>query len=47
VLVHPVPPYALAWPSNHISVAGCDKKIVFYTPGKENIPKQTLFLFMG
>ena len=34
VLVHPIPPYALAWPSNHIAVAGCDKKIVFYSPGK-------------
>ena len=32
VVVHGVPPYALAWPTNHICVAGCDKKIVFYTP---------------
>ena len=32
VLVHPVPPYALCWASNHIAVAGCDKKVVFYTP---------------
>ena len=32
VVVHGVPPYALAWPSNHIAVAGCDKKLVIYTP---------------
>lgn len=32
VVVHSIPPYALAWPSNHIAVAGSDKKVVFYTP---------------
>jgi intraflagellar transport protein 172 len=32
VVVHSIPPYALAWPSSHIAVAGSDKKIVFYTP---------------
>lgn len=31
MLVHPVPPYALTWTSNHIVAAGCDKKVVFYT----------------
>ena len=25
VVVHGVPPYALAWTSSHIAVAGCDK----------------------
>ncbi len=32
VVVHGVPPYALAWPFNQIAVAGCDKKLVMYTP---------------
>lgn len=31
VFVHSVPPYALAWTANHIAVAGCDKKLVFYS----------------
>uniref|UniRef100_A0A3P8XGI6 IF140/IFT172/WDR19 TPR domain-containing protein n=1 Tax=Esox lucius TaxID=8010 RepID=A0A3P8XGI6_ESOLU len=30
LLTHPCPPYALAWASNSIIVAGCDKKIVAY-----------------
>ncbi|XP_030054442.1 intraflagellar transport protein 172 homolog [Microcaecilia unicolor] len=33
LLTHPCPPYALAWASNSIVAAGCDKKIVAY--GKE------------
>lgn len=30
VLLHPVPPCALAWLQGQIFVAGCDKRIVFY-----------------
>ncbi|NXP39291.1 IF172 protein, partial [Leiothrix lutea] len=37
--VHPCPPYALAWASNSIVAAGCDKKIVAY--GKEGNVIQT------
>lgn len=37
--VHPCPPYALAWASNSIVAAGCDKKIVAY--GKEGSVIQT------
>ncbi|XP_042302841.1 LOW QUALITY PROTEIN: intraflagellar transport protein 172 homolog [Sceloporus undulatus] len=37
--VHPCPPYALAWASNSIVVAGCDKKIVAY--GREGHVIQT------
>ena len=32
VVVHSIPPYAMAWTSQHICVAGPDKKVVFYTP---------------
>lgn len=39
LLTHPCPPYALAWGSNSIIVAGCDKKIVAY--GKEGHVLQT------
>lgn len=39
MLTHPCPPYALAWGSNSIIVAGCDKKIVAY--GKEGHVLQT------
>lgn len=38
-MVHPCPPYALAWASNSIVAAGCDKKIVAY--GKEGNVIQT------
>ncbi|KFO82193.1 Intraflagellar transport protein 172, partial [Cuculus canorus] len=38
-VVHPCPPYALAWASNSIVAAGCDKKIVAY--GKEGNVIQT------
>ena len=31
VVVHSIPPYAMAWTAQHISVAGPDKKVVFYT----------------
>ena len=31
VVVHSIPPYAMAWSSSHICVAGPDKKVVFYT----------------
>uniref|UniRef100_A0A3B3Z6D5 Intraflagellar transport protein 172 homolog n=1 Tax=Poecilia mexicana TaxID=48701 RepID=A0A3B3Z6D5_9TELE len=31
LLTHPCPPYALAWGSNSIMVAGCDKKVVAYS----------------
>lgn len=31
VVVHSIPPYAMAWTSQHIAVAGPDKKVVFYT----------------
>ncbi|XP_046728666.1 intraflagellar transport protein 172 homolog isoform X1 [Silurus meridionalis] len=39
LLTHPCPPYALAWGSHSIIVAGCDKKIVAY--GKEGQVLQT------
>ncbi|XP_062344303.1 intraflagellar transport protein 172 homolog isoform X2 [Cinclus cinclus] len=39
LVVHPCPPYALAWASNSIVAAGCDKKIVAY--GKEGSVIQT------
>ena len=32
VVVHSIPPYAMAWTSQNICVAGPDKKVVFYTP---------------
>lgn len=38
-MMHPCPPYALAWASNSIVAAGCDKKIVAY--GKEGNVIQT------
>ncbi len=31
VVVHSIPPYAICWTSQHICVAGPDKKVVFYT----------------
>ena len=31
VCMHACPPYALAWATNSIVVAGCDKRIVAYT----------------
>lgn len=37
--MHPCPPYAMAWASNSIVAAGCDKKIVAY--GKEGHVIQT------
>uniref|UniRef100_A0A671NWY5 Intraflagellar transport protein 172 homolog n=1 Tax=Sinocyclocheilus anshuiensis TaxID=1608454 RepID=A0A671NWY5_9TELE len=39
LLTHACPPYALAWGTNSIIVAGCDKKIVAY--GKEGHVLQT------
>ncbi|OPJ79338.1 hypothetical protein AV530_004738 [Patagioenas fasciata monilis] len=39
LVTHPCPPYALAWASNSIVAAGCDKKIVAY--GKEGNVIQT------
>uniref|UniRef100_A0A8C0FR79 Intraflagellar transport protein 172 homolog n=1 Tax=Bubo bubo TaxID=30461 RepID=A0A8C0FR79_BUBBB len=39
LVMHPCPPYALAWASNSIVAAGCDKKIVAY--GKEGNVIQT------
>lgn len=30
VTTHPTPPYALAWPLNHILAAGCDRKVILY-----------------
>uniref|UniRef100_H0ZWS4 Intraflagellar transport protein 172 homolog n=1 Tax=Taeniopygia guttata TaxID=59729 RepID=H0ZWS4_TAEGU len=39
LVVHPCPPYALAWASSSIVAAGCDKKIVAY--GKEGSVIQT------
>ncbi|CAN9507987.1 unnamed protein product [Ophioblennius macclurei] len=30
LVVHPCPPYALAWGSNGVLVGGCDKKVVAY-----------------
>ncbi|KAM9840528.1 intraflagellar transport protein 172 homolog [Aulostomus maculatus] len=31
LLLHPCPPYALAWGANSIVVGGCDKKVVAYS----------------
>uniref|UniRef100_A0A3Q3FQ83 Intraflagellar transport 172 n=1 Tax=Labrus bergylta TaxID=56723 RepID=A0A3Q3FQ83_9LABR len=31
LLLHPCPPYALAWGTNSIMVGGCDKKVVAYS----------------
>ncbi|KAM6965091.1 intraflagellar transport protein 172 homolog [Aplochiton taeniatus] len=31
VLMHPCPPYSLAWGANSIVVAGCDKKVMAYS----------------
>ncbi|XP_056150499.1 intraflagellar transport protein 172 homolog [Lampris incognitus] len=31
LLLHPCPPYALAWGANSIMVGGCDKKVVAYS----------------
>ncbi|XP_026197771.1 intraflagellar transport protein 172 homolog [Anabas testudineus] len=31
LLMHPCPPYALAWGTNSIMVGGCDKKVVAYS----------------
>ncbi|XP_076011253.1 intraflagellar transport protein 172 homolog [Genypterus blacodes] len=39
LLVHPCPPYALAWGANSIMVGGCDKKVVAY--GREGQLLQT------
>lgn len=39
LLVHPCPPYALAWGANSIMVGGCDKKVVAY--GREGHVLQT------
>ncbi|KAM3861396.1 intraflagellar transport protein 172 homolog [Diretmus argenteus] len=39
LLLHPCPPYALAWGANSIMVGGCDKKVVAY--GKEGHVLQT------
>ncbi|XP_074541957.1 intraflagellar transport protein 172 homolog [Halichoeres trimaculatus] len=39
LLVHPCPPYALAWGANSIVVGGCDKKVMAY--GKEGHILQT------
>lgn len=39
LVMHPCPPYALAWASNSIVACGCDKKIVAY--GKEGHVIQT------
>uniref|UniRef100_A0A8C6VBY2 Intraflagellar transport 172 n=1 Tax=Naja naja TaxID=35670 RepID=A0A8C6VBY2_NAJNA len=39
LVMHPCPPYALAWASNSIVACGCDKKIVAY--GKEGQVIQT------
>ncbi|CAB1340225.1 unnamed protein product, partial [Coregonus sp. 'balchen'] len=39
LLTHPCPPYALAWGTNSVIVAGCDKKIVAY--GREGHIQQT------
>ncbi|XP_039285389.1 intraflagellar transport protein 172 homolog [Nilaparvata lugens] len=30
LLVHPVPPYALAWPIGFVVAAGCDRKVTIY-----------------
>ncbi|XP_076872854.1 intraflagellar transport protein 172 homolog [Brachyhypopomus gauderio] len=39
LLTHPCPPYALAWGTNSIIAAGCDKKVVAY--GREGHVLQT------
>ncbi|XP_033977130.1 intraflagellar transport protein 172 homolog [Trematomus bernacchii] len=39
LLVHPCPPYALAWAANSIMVGGCDKRVVAY--GREGHVLQT------
>uniref|UniRef100_A0A3Q1FCG1 Intraflagellar transport 172 n=1 Tax=Acanthochromis polyacanthus TaxID=80966 RepID=A0A3Q1FCG1_9TELE len=39
LLIHPCPPYALAWGANSIMVGGCDKKVVAY--GREGHVLQT------
>ncbi|XP_053239953.1 intraflagellar transport protein 172 homolog isoform X3 [Podarcis raffonei] len=39
LVIHPCPPYAMAWASNSIVAAGCDKKMVAY--GKEGHVIQT------
>ncbi|XP_042245769.1 intraflagellar transport protein 172 homolog [Thunnus maccoyii] len=39
LLMHPCPPYALAWGANSIMVGGCDKKVVAY--GREGHVLQT------
>ncbi|XP_031717380.1 intraflagellar transport protein 172 homolog isoform X2 [Anarrhichthys ocellatus] len=39
LLMHPCPPYALAWAANSIMVGGCDKKVVAY--GREGHVLQT------
>ena len=39
LLIHPCPPYALAWGANSIMVGGCDKKVVAY--GREGHILQT------
>uniref|UniRef100_UPI003AACFFE7 intraflagellar transport protein 172 homolog isoform X1 n=1 Tax=Centroberyx gerrardi TaxID=166262 RepID=UPI003AACFFE7 len=39
LLMHPCPPYALAWGANSIMVGGCDKKVVAY--GREGHIQQT------
>lgn len=39
LLMHPCPPYALAWSTNSIMVGGCDKKVVAY--GREGHILQT------
>ncbi|XP_040920859.1 intraflagellar transport protein 172 homolog [Toxotes jaculatrix] len=31
LLMHPCPPYALAWGANSVMVGGCDKKVVAYS----------------
>lgn len=37
VTTHPVPPYALAWPLNHILAAGCDRKVTLYDKDGKNL----------
>ncbi|RZF39607.1 hypothetical protein LSTR_LSTR001128 [Laodelphax striatellus] len=37
LLVHPVPPYALAWPIGFVVAAGCDRKVTIYDrDGRQN-----------
>ena len=31
ICVHPCPPYALAWATNSIMAAGCDKRVFAYS----------------